>query len=52
MALLFMISQHVDRLFEFIVGPFRFLLFRPDGGLQRIVNDLRYTFTTVEQGLR
>lgn len=53
MELPFIIAQRVDRLFELLFDKVRL------GWLhlcficahQRIVNDLTYTFTTVEQGL-
>lgn len=47
------ITQRVDRLFEFLVGFFRYPLLRLglSSGLQRIANNLKDTFITVEQGL-
>jgi hypothetical protein len=49
----FIISQRVDRLFEFLVGFFRYLLLRLglSSGLQCVANNLKDTFITVEQGL-
>lgn len=53
MVPLFIITQRVDRLFEFLVGFFRYLLLRLglSSGLQRIANNLKDTFITIEQGL-
>jgi hypothetical protein len=50
---LFVITQRVDRLFEFLVGFFRYLLLRlgPSSRLQRISSNLKDTFITVEQSL-
>ena len=54
MVSLFIITQRIDRLFEFLVGFFRYLLLRLglSSGLQCITNNLKDTFITVEQGLR
>ena len=46
----YIISQRIDRNFEFLVSLFRCCLLRLSSGRQRIVNDSRYTFRTVEQG--
>jgi hypothetical protein len=51
MPRLFIIAQRVDRLFEFLVGLFRFLVSRLSSRPQRIVNDLKYSSTTVGYGL-
>lgn len=53
MVPLFVITQRVDRLLEFLVGFFRYLLLHlgPSSGLQRIASNLKDTFITVEQGL-
>jgi hypothetical protein len=53
MVPLFIITQRVNRLFEFLVGFFRYLLLRLglSSGLQRIANNLKDTFITVEQSL-
>ena len=53
MVTLFIIAQRVDRLFDFLVGFFRYLLLRLglSSGLQGIANNLKDTFITVEQGL-
>lgn len=52
MVPLFITTQRVDRLFEFLVGFFRYLLLRLglSSGFQRIANNLKDTFITVEQG--
>lgn len=53
MVPLFVITQRVDRLLEFLVDFFRYLLLRlgPSSGLQRIASNLKDTFITVKQGL-
>lgn len=50
---LFIITQRVDRLFEILIGFFRYPLLRLglSSGLQRIANNLKDTFIAVEQGL-
>lgn len=54
MVPLFIVTQRADRLFEFLIGFFRYLLLRLrlSSGLQRIANNLEDTFITVEQGLK
>ena len=42
-------TQCIDRLSEFLVDHLRFFPWRLIRGLQRIVNNLKYTFTAVEQ---
>jgi hypothetical protein len=50
MKRLFISTQQVDRLFEFLVGLVRCLHSRLSSRLQRIINDLIYPFKTAEQG--
>ena len=53
MVPLFIITQRIDRLLEFLVGFVRYLLLRLglSSGLQRIANNLKDAFMTVKQGL-